>query len=476
LQEACKDLQQYVKSSMEKPGYQSLIYEENSMKQCFCGARAKKRNFIYTIALNLKDSLPSELFFGRQYFFIRKLLRMQEKGARSDLLDLVVRKRMAEVLKNALLYVPFYRDTVKVKADQINTKNVFDVLKSFPYLEKKTIMGNQKDFINRRFIKNGLFYATSGGSTGEGVGVWRTKQEREAKQAFLDHELSKFGSNIIGSKIAVCSSSARKKASELPCERRGRLLMVSPYHFNKQYIELVYNGLKKFRPDYIYIYPSCMYELAEFIVGMKKPVFECRGIIFMAEALLPGQYQLLRKAFKAPMRIFYSLTEGTNIAFSGEGQDIFKYALNPLYSFSENRIDDKQFFEIVGTSYWNLAMPLIRYCTQDYGRIEDGVINCLDGRKQDLLFAKNGGFIAGVSVKIDEFTWDYVYDYQIIQEVKGEIIIKVVPRRNFNSSVKGLILEKQRERWGSFFDIKLEVVDTLTRTSAGKKRLVVSLI
>jgi phenylacetate-CoA ligase len=401
---------------------------------------------------------------------------MQEKEIRGDSLDLLIRKRLAGLLKNTLLYVPFYIDTVKIKPDQINTGNVFDILKSFPYLEKKTIMGNQKDFINRRYNKKNLFYFTSAGSTGEGIGVWRTKQEIEAKQAFLDHELSKFGSKISGSKMAICSSSARKKASEPPCERRGRLLMVSPYHFNKQYIESVYVELKKFQPDYIYIYPSCMAELAEFIIEMGKPVFECKGIIFMAEALMPCQYQFLRKAFKSPMRIFYSLTEGTNIAYSGEGQDIFKYTLNPLYSFSENRIDDKGFFEIVGTSYWNLAMPLIRYCTQDYGLIEKDVINCLDGRKQDLLYAKNGGVITGVSVKIDEFTWDYVYDYQIIQEIKGEIIIKVVPRHNFNTSVKNRILEKQKERWGYFFDIKLEVVDTIPRTNAGKRRLIVGLI
>jgi phenylacetate-CoA ligase len=154
--------------------------------------------------------------------------------------------------------------------------------------------------------------------------------------------------------------------------------------------------------------------------------------------------------------------------------DITSYRLNQLFGYSENLTDEYGNSEIVGTSYWQAAMPLIRYKTQDLGKIINGVIHSLDGRKQEYLIAKDGSAVIGYSIRIDDFTWDYVNIYQVVQEEKGRIRIKVVPRGNFSDSIKKELLKKQQERWGGLFDIEIEVVGDIARTKAGKRRLIVN--
>ena len=84
------------------------------------------------------------------------------------------------------------------------------------------------------------------------------------------------------------------------------------------------------------------------------------------------------------------------------------YRLNPLYGYFENRCVEGQ-FEIVGTSFWNDVMPLIRYCTKDFGFIgKNGELEKIDGRAQEFLIDKLGSRIPGLSIVIDEPTWNFV--------------------------------------------------------------------
>ena len=145
------------------------------------------------------------------------------------------------------------------------------------------------------------------------------------------------------------------------------------------------------------------------------------------------------------------------------------------YGVSENLRDEFGNSEIVGTSYWIEEMPLIRYRTQDFGHIDSqGAIAKLDGRNQEFLVDRHGGRIPGFSIKIDEFTWDFVRVYQVVQQERGQIRIRLVPKSSFNEEIKKRLLAKQQERWGGFFDMSVEIVSEIPRTRAGKFRLIVN--
>ena len=119
-------------------------------------------------------------------------------------------------------------------------------------------------------------------------------------------------------------------------------------------------------------------------------------------------------------------------------------------------------------------MPLIRYRTQDYGMIEDGVIKSLDGRSQEFLITRDGHQIPGLSISIDKFTWDYVDIFQVVQNEVGKIEFHIQPKKNFGDEIKKKIMHAQQEKWGGFFDIDLFVCPHIQKTSSGKTRLIVN--
>jgi len=131
-------------------------------------------------------------------------------------------------------------------------------------------------------------------------------------------------------------------------------------------------------------------------------------------------------------------------------------------------------------------MPLIRYRTEDYGEVNEGIVTCpvcgkstktvqhLDGRMQYFLTTKYGTKFSGLSVYTDYFTWDYVSSFQYVQNKPGEIEFHIVPKDNFTDEVEMRILEAQKKKLSDWFDpIKIIKETEISLTKGGKRRLVV---
>ncbi len=433
----------------------------------------KRNRRAKSLALQIKTLIPPKFIYSEKYFYILNLCNSYKKNKQSVLP--VLKKQLAFLLKDCLANVPYYKEITKIRTEEINEENSYDILVSFPYLDKKTVMDNKESFLNKRFDRRKLFYGTSGGSTGQGIGVWRTKEETDTERAFFDFEWGKLGFNFLKSRTVRFGTEARKKENEYPVELAGNRLLISPYHLTDRWIEIIYSEIVAFKPDFIHTYPSCMEYVARYIKKSGKPKLKIKGLLLASEIFLPEQLKLFQETIEGSIISNYGLAERTNLAFSHIEESDFFYRLVDVYSFSENRKDEWGNFEIVGTSYWHSAMPLIRYRTQDFGKIEEGnIIRRLDGRNQEFLISKTGSKIPGFSIKIDEFTWDFIDTYQVVQTKMGAIILRVVPRKKLNEDIKKLILKKQKERWGDFFDITLEIAENIPRTVSGKRRLIIN--
>ena len=426
--------------------------------------------------LSLDDLIPKKFRYTKDFFQIICLNQQYDKGE-SGYVQEMLAERLKIVLHEALSNVPYYRKVIKIKPELVTKSNAYDILSDFPYLDKKTIMDDKESFINDRFLKKKLSYSTSGGSTGQGIGVWRDKRENQIERSFFIHEWGKFGYVENKSKVVRFATEARKKADEEPWSVSGNRLLISPYHLNERWLPSIYNKILAFKPEFFHTYPSCIERISRYIIENNLQPIHAKCLFLASEAFTETQYNLLKKAFIAPLKAHYGLSERTNLAFMYENEDKhgFFYKAHPIYSHYENLVDEFGNHEIIGTSYWNIIMPLIRYKTQDFGKIDkNGIIHSLDGRNQEFLIDRNGGSIPGFSIKIDQFTWDYIEVYQVIQKIPGEIILRIVPKPNFNESIKKLVLQNQRERWGLFFDMDIEIVNDIPRTKAGKFRLIIN--
>lgn len=422
--------------------------------------------------LRWRRYIPGRLLYHPQHFQVLSLQRLpkEQQQAWAD-------GRLRELLRGALRHVPHYRDSVRVPERVLDTAPAREVLQHFPVLEKATVMTAQHRFLDERVKSPLMHYATSGGSTGEGIGLWRNKRLADVERAFFQHHWQAVGFSFDKARLLRIGADARAQAHEAPCRVAGNRLMLSPYHVNERHRVAIVTALRAFRPQCIHAYPSLAASLAELLRGEPDPgMSELRGVALASEPATAAQLRSVHEVFAKPIVVNYGLTERTNIAFARHvPNEALRYRFDPLYGFSENR-ECEGHAEIVGTSLWNDVMPLIRYATRDFGRIDaDGVCERLDGRAQEFLVDRQGGRIPGLSIVIDEVTWDFVRLYQVQQDRAGAIRIAVVPREQaLTEAQRAFVLEAQQRRWGSFFDIELVEVDDIPMSANGKRKLVVS--
>lgn len=414
--------------------------------------------------------IPGRMLYHPDYFMVQRQLA----GSPQQIAALA-EQRLRAVLSHAVQWVPYYRERVRLSAGELAHEPPLALLQRFPWLEKSEIMARQRDFLDARLRPERLNYVTSGGSSGQGIGLWRNKRLADIEKAFFMYEWGKFGFRMDKSRFLRIGADARRLNHEPPTRVVGNRLMLSPYHLAERHTDAILAALAQFRPDYVHAYPSSAAALAELLEarGQRWPV---RAVLLASEPATLDQLAMIARVFQAPISVNYGLTERTNLAFADyrDGQ-LSPYRFSPLYGVSENRsAGGKQ--EIVGTSLWNDVMPLIRYCTNDFGAIDAaGQCTSLDGRDQEFLIDRSGNRIPGLSIVIDEVTWDFVRLYQIRQQTPGRIRLVVVPRHGALLPEQAhFVLDAQLKRWGSFFDIELEQADDIPVAANGKRRLVVS--
>ena len=143
------------------------------MRQLF-----NRRPALRTAAGACWSLLPERITRSKDYFEVLRLNRLSDQGeANKELLQNILKAKLVSILQTALTSVPYYMESVAVKANEINQSNVEDALRTFPYLERSTVMDNRDAFLNRHVSKQFLFSARSSGSSGQGIVVWRSKAD-----------------------------------------------------------------------------------------------------------------------------------------------------------------------------------------------------------------------------------------------------------------------------------------------------------
>ncbi len=414
--------------------------------------------------------IPARCLYHADYFRVATLLA-DDPGRRR----VAATMRLGHVLRTAMQHVPFYRRTVRLSARELANEAPAELLQRFPFLDKAQVMACQREFLDERFDPRRLHYATSGGSSGQGIGLWRSKRLADIEKAFFMHEWAQYGFSFDKARTLRIGADARAMADQPPVRVAGNRLLLSPYHLTPRHRPAIVDAIYHFQPRYLHAYPSSAAALAELIdpAGLGLSL---HAVLLASEPATRQQLAAIAGRFGCPVSISYGLTERTNLAFATHRQGATgPYRFDQLYAVNENRFAGGR-AEIVGTSLWNDLMPLIRYCSDDFGAIDAGG-NCalIEGRAQEFLFDREGNRIPGLSIVIDEVTWDFVRLYQIRQHSPGAITICVVPRaRRLTAGQKQFVLDAQLRRWGGWFDIGIEEVADIPLAANGKRQLVVS--
>jgi phenylacetate-CoA ligase len=399
-------------------------------------------------------------------------------------------RRLNSVIKYAYYNVPFYHKRFKesaIKPEDIKSK---EDLNKLPIIRKSEIRGHLGEAISKGFDINRLRIVSTSGSTGEPFFIYLSGSEVEFRKA------KHIRANI------SCGQKPRDKW----------VTLTGPQHFGKTTklqrliglyvptaisvfddISTQISEIENLKPEVLDGYSSSLLLLAKEVEKQNIETIKPRFIIGGAELIDGYSRKYIEKVFGVPFFDQYSSVEFERMAWQcreRKGYHIDADAL--ILQFldkSGTEVSPGESGEIVCTSLFNYAMPLIRYAIGDVGTPSDEVCECgrtlplmqvVEGRKDSLLFLPNGRILTprAFTLALHEFKfYDCIEKFRVVQKKLDtfEFLIKMKDD-TLKENVMTMELSSHLRTIFKFDDLRFETkfVDDIALDKSGKLMSVIS--
>lgn len=442
--------------------------------------------------------LPVKSLAGCAYRAIPAVLRQGSAHARfrreasevESWDEAMIRRYQIGALRESLIAAaktPFYAAGFAERGLDPAKFESLEQLAGYPLLTKQDLLRHREEMLNPEFDASRRLYMTTGGSSGVPVGFHLHKGvSRPKEQAYLEAQWSRRGYRA-GDRVAVIRggvTSGRARGSISYCDATRNWLVLSSYHLTLDRLPEYVAALNRFRPRHLHAYPSAALMLARGLeqTGLKLN-FDLASVLCGSEKLTGGSQAYLERAFGAPVFHWYGHSE--RVVLAGQGRRSNHLYFWPTYGFVEfGGPDADGYREVIGTSFHNLVMPLIRYRTGDRVKLAaapDAELPMIEieeivGRDHEFLVSATGRRISLTAVNMHDGIFDGLVAVQFFQERKGEIELRYQTGPRWQGSRLGPMRGGLMRKLGDDFTLALREVSEVEKTSAGKHRWLVSTV
>jgi len=393
--------------------------------------------------------------------------------------------QLKKLLHHAYKNVPYYTKSFNSLGIKPNDIEDFKDLQKLPYLTKKILKENINDFKAKNYPKHKFELITTGGSTGEPLGLYLEKGIVQANytaynQSFLD--------------IANCNfknKHSHLSGSENLCKYQafGRVMIISSFYMSDKNLAFYVEKIKKFKPRFIVTFPSAITILAKFMDKNNIKSFpSIKTVICGGEIIYEEQRELIEKTFQCRVHAIYSHAE--LVVFATTCKYSYNYHIYPQYGITElidknkKPINKKgEMGEIVGTGFINPIFPLIRYKTGDMGILANQKCECgknylllksIIGRTQQFIISKTNRLIPllGLYGLVARCTQN-VKELQFLQEKEGEINLTIVKEKNYSHEDENLIKKSFSIKFKDEINLKINYIEKIPRSPRGKYQILI---
>jgi len=407
-----------------------------------------------------------------------KLLKFQERKLRG-------------IVSYAYEFVPFYRrkyESAGIKPDDIRKR---EDLSKLPILTKDEIKNNLSELTSREYNVEKLRRLSTSGSTGKPTNLYVSQAESEFRKA----------------KHLRANISCGQKPFDLWA------VITAPHHFSEatrlqravsfyaprpisvfQSVDSQISTLQKWEPDILDGYSSSLAILAKEVRDRGVMNIKPRFVIGGAELIDNVSRRLVEESFSAPFYDQYSSVELERMSWQcREKQGYHIDADAMILQFldkSAEEVSNVERGEIVCTSLFNTAMPLIRYAIGDVGVPSDESCACgrtlplmkvVEGRKDSLLLFPDGRVITPrtFTIAMNEFkSYRYIDQFRLTQKKLDllEVEIKITDDCSQASLVRDQLLSYLKATLDTGVGVtwSVNIVEDIPLDRTGKLMAVVS--
>jgi len=365
----------------------------------------------------------------------------------------------------------------------------------WPLLEKETL--RQDPRICSAWTLVPPHTASTGGTTGVPITLRRSLESVVFEQVVLDHLVRRHsGLDLKKARVAVLRGDTFKSPDDMTephwrLRPGGQYLICSSFHLNASTIAGFVEAIRQFGPEVLWAYPS---SLEAFLRLGFEPLKE-RGlaglklVLSSSEVLDAAVSADVSETLGVPVLDYYGQSERVCASYAVRaGEHYFLPAYGRVELLPAYDDGGSSLYEIVGSSYWNSAQPLVRFRTGDLARLRSGMsaeeldavslgvlpFQGVEGRRSEYILSPDGGRLIGMN-HIPRNVPD-VAQMQIVQKSLSGIEVHVVPLKDFGERSIAVILANARKKIPASIDIAVKEVESVTRTRSGKAPLVIRLV
>ena len=380
------------------------------------------------------------------------------------------------------------KENVPAYADIELCDDPWETLSKIPPLMKKEFQKKTDAHINTAFPKEKLIPNTTGGSTGEPTRFYMDRFDVEHYEAARWRGLSWWGITQGSRSILVWGNPLELNANQQKSYRRKEKWLknrqfIPAYELSPEKVQEYVRFIDSYRPEYLYGYATSLYSLASMMqtAGI-APKCRLKAVLSTSETLHPYQRELIEKVFGCAVINEYGARDAGILAYAcPEGH---------LHITSENAIielvDPKTYQPVktgesglvVVTDLNNFAQPRLRYVLGDMAtaRVETeckcGVtlpmLECVDGREDDMLVRGDGTLIHGHAISHLTRKRNTIVKFKIVQTSREEASLVVMQSTDDASEFEAFVSDVREMLSG--VEVTAERVDDIPPEKSGKTR------
>jgi phenylacetate-CoA ligase len=418
------------------------------------------------------------------------------KAAKESLAELEVREswsreqiaayqvdRLNRLWADAIQHTPFYRELAKTNRLPFEFDSLSHFQSVYPILDKNLVRIRPRDFLSERAGKGKWYH--SGGSTGKPASYFRSREAHSEilRRRYRSH--AKWGVGLFDRWVYLWGHAASfspglkghvERAKQPMLDWFRNRYRLSAYDLSTESLQKHLRRIARLRPAAIYAYSTAGYLLAKEAkaIGFRCPSLKL--IVLTAEPVFPQIIKECEEAFGVPTLAEYGSAETSSLAF--EAPDRTLRVFEDIFIVETPQREDGH-YDVVITVLNSEPFPLIRYAIGD---VTDKPLECpevgfaylsnISGRHQDLIIDKSGQPIYSGWFEVAIEHDDRIRCYQVHQRATGELVVSIELKTPQASLDKDRIRQVLTERSG--FDTRVEVVEELPSTLAGKHRWITS--
>lgn len=383
---------------------------------------------------------------------------------------------LKEMVFLAYEHTAFYRKLYDEHGFHPGMLQDFRDMERIPKIHKEDVRRHGEDMIVTKYRSAKLKKLGTSGTTGTSLTLYSNRAVEQREWAAICFQWASIGYKPGEGRVEFRGALPGNIVYKL--DKYSRTLKVNTTAINENNIGGIVQAIRGSGYEYLYGFPSAIAMFAKLLVQARmQDLLKPKAILLACEMVHDYQVHYIQSVFEhATIFAHYGQTE--KAALAGWVDATRAYHFLPLYSYVEQNKDTSA---IIGTSFLNDVMPLIRYELTDAAsplmeQPQKGmehlfpVIDSIDGRMGEIMYKPNGDMLPSPLMAIALRGTRTFSACKLIQHRYDliEIIVESDLPEDVVQPEIAMMIEKLQSLFSKDMNFTSSIVPHIPRTETGK--------